>query len=432
MSTSAHDPVASHSTDALVALLERWIGLDAQTLGSAAIARAVRVRREACGEPDEGAFLARLARDTDEQGRLIDEVVVPESWFLRDPQVFAFLRRYATSIAIAPGQPPIRILCVPCAAGQEPYSVAITLFEVGLSPLQFQIEAADVSRAALEKAAVASYSANAFRGSNPAFRARWFEPRGTTAELIATVRNQVNFFWGNLLDESFAVDREPYDVVFCRNLLIYLTADARQRAEQAIERLLKPDGLVVLGAAEPPILKGSWIPASSDAVFTLRRGIRSSAGVPTGMKTGQPPPSLSRPRTEPDQAVAVAPSAGDSSTPSPYKTVDAEPSTVADLLVEAGGLANAGRRAEALAICRRHQQEVGPDSRVFFLMGMLHHAAGELEHAEACLHKTLYLDPNHGEALLALATLAADRGDSRMSNTYRQNAARIRARKEST
>ena len=431
MSTSTHDRVALRSLEALTSLLEQWIGLDAQTLGSAAIARAVRVRMEACGEPDEGAFLARLSRDADEQGRLIDEVVVPESWFLRDPQIFSFLRQYATSIATVPGQPPLRILCVPCAAGQEPYSVAMTLFEAGLSPLQFRIDAADVSRAALEQAAAATYSANAFRGGDPAFRARWFKPQGTNAELVATVRTQVHFFWGNLLDESFAADREPYDVVFCRNLLIYLTADARQRVEKTIERLLKPDGLVVLGAAEPPILKGSWIPASSDAVFTLRRGIRSSEGVLGGRKAEQPHHTLSTPHTEPDRAMSVAPSAENLSTPSPNKTVAAGPSTVADLLVEAGQLANAGRRIEALAVCQRHQQEVGPDSRVFFLMGMLHHAGGDLEHAEACLHKTLYLDPNHDEALLALATLAADRGDSRMSLTYRQNAARIRARKGS-
>ena len=82
MSTSTHDRVALRSMEALTALLEQWIGLDAQTLGSTAIARAVRVRMEACGEPDEVAFLARLSQDSDEQGRLIDEVVfgIPGPW----------------------------------------------------------------------------------------------------------------------------------------------------------------------------------------------------------------------------------------------------------------------------------------------------------------------------------------------------------------
>jgi chemotaxis protein methyltransferase WspC len=60
---------------------------------------------------------------------------------------------------------------------------------------------------------------------------------------------------------------------------------------------------------------------------------------------------------------------------------------------------------------------------------MLHQAAGDLDRAESCLHKTLYLDANHDEALLALALLATQRGDSRMADRYRQSAARVLARK---
>jgi chemotaxis protein methyltransferase WspC len=64
-------------------------------------------------------------------------------------------------------------------------------------------------------------------------------------------------------------------------------------------------------------------------------------------------------------------------------------------------------------------------------MGMLHQAAGDLDRAEGCLHKTLYLDAAHDEALLALALLATRRGDTRMADAYRQSAARVLARKES-
>jgi chemotaxis protein methyltransferase WspC len=66
---------------------------------------------------------------------------------------------------------------------------------------------------------------------------------------------------------------------------------------------------------------------------------------------------------------------------------------------------------------------------LFLLMGMIHQAAGDLDRAEACFHKTLYLDASHDEALLALALLATQRGDARMADTYRQSAARALARK---
>jgi chemotaxis protein methyltransferase WspC len=103
---------------------------------------------------------------------------------------------------------------------------------------------------------------------------------------------------------------------------------------------------------------------------------------------------------------------------------------LADVLAEAGALANAGRHAEALDRCEQARGRLPPAPELFFLMGMIHQAAGDLDRAEGCLHKTLYLDAAHDEALLALALLATRRGDLRMAETYRQSAARVLARKE--
>jgi chemotaxis protein methyltransferase WspC len=439
MHADAIQPVANTPSKACPpaeTLLERWIGLDSQTVGSAAIARAVRVRMEACGDPDEETFLARLARDAAEQGRLIDEVVVPESWFFRDQQVFDFLREFAITFATTRRQAPLRILCAPCAAGEEPYSVAMALLEAGLSTPQFCIDAADVSHAAVARAKAATYSANAFRGTDLAFRDRWFRTRGAVAELDETVRNQVHFSRSNLLDESFAADRPPYDIIFCRNLLIYLTSDARCRVEMAFDRLLAPDGLLVLGAAEPPILKGSWLPVAGTAAFTLGRGTRANGlPVPTSM---QPPAVTAAPiRGSLGRLRAGAPSAAPAAVHAPRgsaanEPVTPRPPTGDELLRAAHELANAGRRVEAMEACQRHQQAAGPSAQVFFLMGMLYQASGDLERAEASLHKTLYMDPAHDEAFLSLAVVATQRGDAPMAEHYRQSAARIRARKGSS
>jgi Tfp pilus assembly protein PilF len=102
------------------------------------------------------------------------------------------------------------------------------------------------------------------------------------------------------------------------------------------------------------------------------------------------------------------------------------------VLAEAGRLANVDRCAEALEVCQRHEEEAGPSAAVCFMMGMLHQSAGDLDRAEGCLHKTLYLDAANEEALLALALLARQRGDTRMADTYRQSAARAFARKSSS
>jgi len=99
------------------------------------------------------------------------------------------------------------------------------------------------------------------------------------------------------------------------------------------------------------------------------------------------------------------------------------------VLRRAGDIANAGRPAEAITFCEQARSRLPPSGDLFFLLGMLHQAVGDLDKAEGCLHKTLYLDATHEEALLALALLATQRGDLRMAETYRQSAGRVLARK---
>ena len=406
-------------------LLSRWIGLDVSTVGPAAVDRAVRTRMAAIGETDAAAYAARAAADETERDALVEEVVVAESWFFRDPQVFEFVARRAAVLAALPGRAPVRVLSAPCAAGEEPYSVAMALLDAGLAPEQFAVDAIDVSRAALARAVRGRYSANAFRNADLSFRERWFHATGTGAVIDDRVRAQVAFAWGNLLDDSFRAGRERYDVIFCRNLLIYLGPEARVRVEQRLDALLEPDGVLVLGAAEPPIMRGGWIPAGGASVFALRRGIEPAADRAAGRPGPPRQPPAPRPAASPRHSAAVP----RPSVPAAPAAGERPPHALADLLREAGALANTGRHAEALALCESGRQSLPPAPELFLLMGMIHQAAGDLDRAEACFHKTLYLDASHDEALLALALLATQRGDARMADTYRQSAARALARK---
>jgi chemotaxis protein methyltransferase WspC len=422
--TTPRDP---QSVPAAENLLARWIGLDPDTVGSASIARAVRARMEALGVDDPAAVVERASSDTAERDQLVEEVVVGESWFFRDPQVFTFVGRFAATLAALPGRRPIRVLSAPCAGGEEPFSIAMGLLDAGLAPDQFTIDALDISHAALERARLARYSANAFRNADCSFRERWFRREGQASVLDDAIRRQVRFTWGNLLDGSFVAagldaGRGPYDIVFCRNLLIYLTGEARARAEAVLDRLIAADGLLVVGAAEPPILKGDWIPAGASSIFALRRGVRatSTAAVSTPAPT---PPRRPRPASTPPRPVPhAAPSPGSSTEAAALRPLD-------DVLREAGALANARRLSDALALCDAHARQASPSPQLFFLMGMLHQSAGDLDRAEGCFHKTLYLDAAHDEALLALALLAGQRGDAAMAEKYKQSAARILARK---
>jgi len=302
--------------------------------------------------------------------------------------------------------------------------MAMGLLEAGLGPERFSIDAVDISAAAIDRARRARYSANAFRNADLTFRDRWFRREGAAAVLDESVRGLVRFARANILDEAFVTEalapgHLSYDVVFCRNLLIYLTPEARGRVTTALDRLVAADGLLVLGAAEPPIIKGDWIPAGDTSVFALRRGVHAARGVEPPRRT----PPAAPPRPAPPRGSRPA------ATPPSAEPPAARGRTLEEVLCEAGSLANARRFGAALALCEAHAREAGPAPELFFLMGILHQSAGDPDRAEACFHKTLYLDAGHDEALLALALLAAHRGDASMAEKYRQSAARALARK---
>lgn len=186
-------PAATAGTAAVEDVLRRWIGLDVATVGDAALARAIRGRMQAAGIADAEAYASRVRADEAERDALVEDVVVAESWFFRDPQVFDFVAHFAAALAALPGRAPIRILSSPCAAGEEPYSIAMALFDAGLEAGQFTIDAVDVSRAALARAARGRYSLNAFRNADLSFRDRWFHAADGAAVVDDRVRGPVAF-----------------------------------------------------------------------------------------------------------------------------------------------------------------------------------------------------------------------------------------------
>lgn len=439
-STGSKPSPALGSQTGLEAMLARWIGLDSSTLGAASLQRACQRRLEASGLPSFDALRAAVENDPHQRDLLVEEVVVSESWFFRDEQTFAFLESFARTIVGMPGRRPLRILSVPCACGEEPYSIAMRLFDAGLPADAFAIDAFDVSHVCLSRAREGAYSANAFRNADQEFRRRWFHEEGRRSVVNPAIREQVTFAWGNLLDPSFAAGTATYDLIFCRNLLIYLTADARRQVEQTLNRLLAPDGALILGAAEPPIMRGGWLPAAASSMFALRR--RTSAPAPTGSlqsrvrsRLTEPNPSTTGTPRRPDRATPLPlqttprPRTSEASATAPAAESSATPTPLASLLEKAGTLANAGRHADAIAACEAHIRDGGPTPALFFLLGTLYQAHGAPERAESCFHKTLYLDPMHEEAALALALLAGCRGDERMAESYRETANRIFTRK---
>jgi chemotaxis protein methyltransferase WspC len=122
---------------------------------------------------------------------------------------------------------------------------------------RWAVEGYDLSPRLIAAARRGVYREFSFRQTEPALRDKHFRPVADGWELDEQVRGLVRFDVGNLTDPTFlSGDSSAYDLIHCRNLLIYLTPAARRRAMATLERLLVPGGLLALGVAEPQVLAG--------------------------------------------------------------------------------------------------------------------------------------------------------------------------------
>ena len=185
-------------------LLERTMGLSAASIGATAIERAVRARLRACALENEDDYWERILRSRDELQELVEAVVVPETWFFRDPQAFGAMARIAMEEWFPiHGSGTLRLLSLPCSTGEEPYTMAMALIDAGLPTDRFRIDAIDISSHALAKARRGIYGGNSFRGQDFAFRERHFEPEERGYRIGERIRAPIRFVQGNLFDAEF-------------------------------------------------------------------------------------------------------------------------------------------------------------------------------------------------------------------------------------
>src|SRR4051812_19922138 len=200
-------------------LLAERTGLDPGTVGSNLIPRAVKLRMIELGLRSIGDYESLVRGSEAELQALIEEVVIPESWFFRDDLPFKALQEHVRRVRVGErARSPIRILSVPCAGGEEPYSIVIALFQIGLSGSQFRVDAVDISARRIELALRGVFSKNAFRGNDEAYRRRYFRECAGGYEIDAMVREGVRFVQGSILDPAILTAESRYDVIFCRNL----------------------------------------------------------------------------------------------------------------------------------------------------------------------------------------------------------------------
>jgi chemotaxis protein methyltransferase CheR len=205
-------------------------------------------------------FAALLHNDRPEVLQdVINQLTVNETYFLREDYQFDALIQAVLPRVVADrtrlGQPhgPVRILSLPCATGEEPYSIALRLLEEWPQIDQFDVEinAGDIDSDVLERARHGSYGARSLQRVPKAWLAKYFRQVGTDRyQIDDSIRQVITFHRVNICDTASMRSFLDFDVIFCRNVLIYFDELSSRRAAENLYGALRLGGYLFLGHSE--------------------------------------------------------------------------------------------------------------------------------------------------------------------------------------
>ncbi len=163
---------------------------------------------------------------------LMNLLTTNETYFYRE---FSQIRSVVEHVQKRASSAPIKILCAPCATGEEPYSIAIALFEAGVG-VEFSITGIDINSEALQKAKEASYSKRHMGSMDERLVQRYFKLEDTQYKLSEKVKQRVSFEQKNIFESEFTA-LGKFDYVFSRNMLIYFDKATKLKAKSILESM---------------------------------------------------------------------------------------------------------------------------------------------------------------------------------------------------
>ncbi len=237
-------------TEALSPLIEfvlRQNGLDPSCYQSRALNRRLPACLRSLRARSESAAMAALSRDSALGPVALSALLIGVSGFFRDPAVFEHLRQATFPEALRAGGE-LRVCSVGCAAGQELYSAAMLLDELG-GLAHSVLVGMDCRSQAVDQARAGRFEASDLAGISPERLTRYFQKEGNGAVISPALRKRTRWHVADLHDWP---DTEPWDIILFRNVAIYLEPEQAASAWHRLERVLKPGGFLVTGKAGRP------------------------------------------------------------------------------------------------------------------------------------------------------------------------------------
>jgi len=421
--------------EAVLHVIKNEMGLSPETIGQSTVERIIERRMKIVGEKNSSSYCHLLGRSAAEKQALFNEISVPETWFFRDYEPFKVLSSYIKGLE--PEGRPLNILSIPCSSGEEPYSIAMVLNDIGLSKKQFRIDAVDISTEVIEKARKGVYGNNSFRGKGVVYREKYFDYEDGLYIISDDIKSTVNFSNANVLGDGFMHGKGPYDVVFCRNLLIYFDYETKCKALSTLHGLMGRKALLVLGHAETGRmpeglfeslhLPGSFAYHKADVLASTPAKAAAVSSLPMSVvnKTNK----LFKPVVAAAAGISSTDNVGLKKALSGERVVEDAPPTAEEIeawINSIQTMANAGQLKEAITQCDSLIGIVPDSAQGYYLRGVILLAFDADSEAIDAFKNAVYLDPKNYQSLIHLAVLAEQQGDLRASENYRARAERLR------
>lgn len=371
---------------AVLVLFQQWTGMILPSTMRGRVLDTVRRQAREAERPPL-LFLRALSRDAPLRQRLLDDIGLGTTWFMRDE---AGLRAMVDALArVTPAGQSVCVWSAGCASGEEPYSLAMALTEAGMNA---RILATDLNRRALRLAFEGRYRAHAVDRLSPAWRVRYFADAGPGMKRVSdAIRQQVTFELHNFrTSDDLPAGWHRFDAVVCRNVLIYFDRAEAVRIIDRLARRCRPGGYLLLGAVERPLFWMREMAASSDAAELVQ------------VRSDTQPSATPQPRRVSASVPAVQPRAEQS-------VEDA--AAIDDLLVQAEAAEQGGRIGEALAMTHKAVTRAPLSAPAHLARGLALKRAGRLHDAIEAFRVARFLDDHAWLAPFQLALCLESMGE---------------------
>jgi chemotaxis protein methyltransferase CheR len=278
--------------DRAAVLIQSRAGLKAEPASRARLERLLQESATLAGMPMH-SYVNMVDTQPGAFDELLDRVTVQHSSFFRDPAQFVGFAQVARSER----REPCTVWSAGCGNGQEPYSLAMLLDEIGCD--NWHVVATDVSFRALARTEKAEYSEHEVQGLSPARRQKYLRAKGSGFEVVPSIRRNVRIAHHNLTHSDAQSVVPEAAAVFCRNVLMYFGQAESQASIQRIADRIAPGGYLFLGHSDSPgPMTRNFEPVQLVGALCYRR--RAAAAAPVAPVAGSRPGATRPPATLPD------------------------------------------------------------------------------------------------------------------------------------